>query len=394
MITYCTNIHAGEGWADVVAGVRANVPLVRAALARDGAGADAGADGDGDAGGPFPLSLWLSGRAARECDGREAAAFGAWCREAGCRVVSINGFPYGAFHGTPVKEQVYQPDWRDRERLAHTERLARLLAGWLADGDGPGVVSTVPLGWGDDADGGGWEEARRNVHRAAVALDRSAQATGREVVLAIEPEPGCVLETTEEVVRWFEELALPPSLRRYVGVCFDCCHQAVQFESPGESLLRLAAAEVRVAQAHVTAALRVPGGRLGELAAFDEPVYLHQAVGRRRGDGRLVRYADLPRALAAGVDGADIDEWRVHFHAPVFAERLGAVATTRPELEEALAALAPDVPLVVETYTFGVLPPALRMGTVAESIARELAWVHAAVARRAAGAGPRSEAAA
>lgn len=383
VITYCTNIHAGEGWADVVAGVRANVPLVRAALARAGAG-----DRD-DEGAPFPLSLWLSGRAARECGAREAAAFGAWCQEAGCRVASLNGFPYGAFHGTPVKAQVYRPDWRERERLDHTERLARVLAGWLADGDGPGVVSTVPIGWaGDDHSGaarGGWDEARRNVHRAAVALDRIAQATGREVLLALEPEPGCVLETTEQVVRWFEELALPPALRRYVGVCFDCCHQAVQFESPAEALLRLAAAEVRVAQAHVTAALRVPGGRLGELAPFAEPVYLHQAVARRR-DGRLLRYADLPLALAAGVDGAEVEEWRVHFHVPVFAARLGAVATTRPELEEALAALAPDVPLIVETYTFGVLPPQLRTATVAQSIARELAWVRAAVARRGAGA--------
>ena len=362
MLTYCTNIHTGEGWQEVRSGIMANVPLVQDGL-RAGSGSD-----DGE---PFPLSIWISGRAARELDERGAQEFLAWCDAHHLCVRSINGFPHGAFHGVRVKEQVYLPDWRDPERLAYTERLARLLAIWLPPGK-TGVISTVPIGF--KAAGSDWSAARDNVLAALDSLDAIAQRTGREIVLALEAEPACVLETTPEVIGFFESLHLPPARARHAGICFDCCHHAVQFERPAESLAQLVDAGVRVAQAHVTAALRVPGGELERLAPFSEPVYLHQTVGRRT-DGTLLRYTDLPEALAAGVDGRGIDEWRVHFHVPVFAARLGDCTTTQPELQEMLGALAPDVPLVVETYTFGVLPPELRKATVAESVVRELAWV-------------------
>ena len=363
MLTYCTNIHTGEGWQEVQAGIHANVPLVRDGVT---------ASGDDDAG-LFPLSIWISGRAAREIDEQSADRFLAWCDANRCRVRSINGFPHGAFHGVRVKEQVYLPDWRDPERLAYTVRLAHHLARWLPAGE-EGVISTVPLGF--KAAGSDWSAARTHLLAALDALDEVAQRTGKHIVLALEAEPACVLETTDEVIRFFESLRLPPERARHLGICFDCCHHAVQFERPAESLRHLAAADVRIAQAHVTCALRVPGGELERLAPFSEPVYLHQTVGRRT-DGTLLRYADLPEALAAGVDGPGIDEWRVHFHVPVFAETLGECTTTRPDLEELLGAIEPDVPLVVETYTFGVLPPELQTVTVAESVVRELQWVQA-----------------
>ena len=355
MLTYCTNIHPGESWDEVQAGVFANAPLVRDGLAAPE---------------PFPLGLWLSGRAAREIEERGSQRFVEWLGEERCEVRSINGFPYGAFHGVRVKERAYLPDWRDTERRDYTERLGRILAGWLPAG-ATGVISTVPLGFKEKAD---WSGARRNVVAALQALDLIAQRTGKEIVLALEAEPGCELETTAEVIAFFEELKLPAALARHAGICFDCCHHAVEFESPAQSLRLLAQAGVRVAQAHVTAALRVPGGELERLARFAEPVYLHQAVGRRT-DGSLLRFDDLPLALAAQVDGAGIDEWRVHFHVPVFAARLGDCQTTQPLLEEMLRALPASVPRVVETYSFGVLPPELQERTVADSVVRELRWV-------------------
>lgn len=361
MLTYCTNIHPGESWDDVQRGIFENVPRIRAAVP-----------------GRFPLSVWISGRAAREIEAGGSAAFQDWLRANDCEVRSINGFPFGAFHGVRVKERVYLPDWRDPERVAYTASLGRILAGWLA-GDAPGVISTVPLGFGGEGD---WSAARRNFVAALEALDGIAQQTGKQLVLAIEAEPACMLETTPQVVRFFEELALPARLLRHAGACFDCCHHAVQFEDAGQSLRALAAAGVPLAQAQISAALRVRGGELSSLARFDEPVYLHQAVGRRT-DGSLLRYADLPQALAANVDGRDVDEWRVHFHVPIFAERLGDCRTTQPELLQALAALEPEVPLVVETYSFGVLPKELQAASVAESVSRELAWArdHRSAAR-------------
>jgi hypothetical protein len=360
MLTYCTNIHPGEGWEEVTAGIFANVPGVRDALAADGDAA------------PFPLSIWISGRAAAELDDRRAEAFLAWCDAERCQVRSINGFPFGAFHGVRVKERAYLPDWRDPERLAYTTRLARLLARWLPAGQ-TGVISTVPLGFKASGD---WSAARRHVLDAVQAIDRVSQDTGKQIVLALEAEPACMLETSDEVIRFFDALALPAGLQRHLGICFDCCHHAVEFESPAESLRALFAAGVPVAQAHVTAALRVRGGELERLAPFSEPVYLHQAVARRD-DGALLRFADLPLALASGLDGRHIDEWRVHFHVPVFAGTLGDCTTTQPELIEMLGVLPSSVPLVVETYSFGVLPAELQTATVAESVIRELRWVRA-----------------
>lgn len=365
MLTYCTNIHPGESWDQVQAGIYQHVPAIRAAVS-DGAS--------------FPLSVWISGRAVRDIEQGGSERFVEWCRANQCHVRSINGFPFGAFHGVRVKEGAYLPDWRDPERLDYTGRLARILAGWL-DGDAPGVISTVPLGFKQDGD---WSAARRNVVGVLERLDRVAQDTGKQIVLALEAEPACMLETSTDVVRLFEELRLPPHLLRHAGVCFDCCHHAVQFERPAEALRALAAAGVPVAQAHVTAALRVPGGELARLARFSEPVYLHQTVGRRS-DGSLVRFADLPQALAAAVDGRAIEEWRVHFHVPVFAARLGDCTTTQPELEEMLDVLPPSTPLVVETYSFGVLPRELQAESVADSIARELLWVRDRQRRRAVG---------
>jgi sugar phosphate isomerase/epimerase len=368
-LTYCTNIHPGERWDEVQAQVFANVPEVRRALAAGGAPVES-----------FPLSLWLSGRAAREAEAQGSAAFLDFCRATGCAPASINGFPYGAFHGQRVKEEVYLPDWRDPERAAHTARLGCILGEWLQAAPGQtGVISTVPLGFKGQP-GADWSEARRHLVSALESLDAVSQQTGRDLVLSLEAEPACLLETTAEVITFFEQLRLPPSLARHLGICFDCCHQAVQFEQPAESLKALLGAGVRLSQAHVTTALRVPGGALESLRQFDEPVYLHQTVGRRT-DGALVRFADLPGALASGLDGGGIDEWRVHFHAPVFAEEVGGIRTTQPELRALLAALSPEVPLVVETYTFGVLPEALRLPTVAASIARELLWVRAQAGR-------------
>src|SRR4051812_13784043 len=118
MLTYCTNIHTGEGWQEVQSGIHANVPLVQRGLAMGAAASPSPTDGE-----PFPLSVWISGRAARELESDEAqaASFLEWCNANHCTVRSINGFPHGAFHGVRVKEQVYLPDWRDPERLAYTE---------------------------------------------------------------------------------------------------------------------------------------------------------------------------------------------------------------------------------------------------------------------------------
>jgi hypothetical protein len=356
MLTYCTNIHPAESWADSFANVRRYVPLVKKRISPER---------------PFPIGLRLSGLAAGELDMAAAAQFQEWCRENGCFVSTINGFPYGIFHHVPVKETVYLPDWRDPERLRYTGLLAQYLALWLPEGL-RGSISTVPVGFKESIGPEDFATVRSHLVLALQLLEKIAQKSGKEILLAMEPEPACVLETTMDVVHFFEQLNLPDHLRPFLAVCYDCCHQALQYESPAQSLALLKAHGIRVGQVQVSSALRLEDPDIRRMQRFSEPCYLHQTVGRRQ-DGTLLRYHDLDQALAAAPAG--VPEWRIHFHIPVFVDRLTDCASTQPFLTEILPLFGDDVPLEVETYTWTVLPPELQTAAVTDSIIREIEWV-------------------
>jgi len=362
-VTYCTNIHPGESWAEMFSAVARHVPAVKAACCPDG---------------PFPVGLRLSGRASREIDAEAARRFGDWLDAQGLVVTTVNGFPYGRFHDVPVKADVYRPDWRDPEREAYTGRLARLLARWLPAG-AVGSISTVPLGFRRDFPETDLAAALARLRRTLADLAVLEAETGRRIRLAVEAEPGCLVETTPQMVEFFARLDPTPDGVRHLAVCYDCCHQALQFENPRDSLALLAASGIPVGHVQVSSALHLEGHDLSRLARFVEPVYLHQAVARRD-DGSLVRFDDLPEALAADPDG--VTAWRVHFHLPVFVETLPDCATTQAFLREGVPLFGPETPLEVETYTWGVLPPELKTPDVTASIIREIAWTEAARARR------------
>jgi len=349
-LTYCTNIHPGESWAEVRANLEQHVSAVKARVAPDR---------------PFGVGLRLSARAAEECD---LADLQRLLARNGMYVFTINGFPHGTFHGTPVKDAVYQPDWREPARVAYTNRLADLLVELLPDGV-TGSISTVPGCFGRDAD---LDLIAANVRRSADHLAALEARTGKRIMLALEPEPACVLETVADALAFFPRL---PD-RRHLGLCLDACHAAVEFEDLPAALAELAGAAIPIAKVQLSCGLRiapVTAEQRTALAAFAESVYLHQVVARS-GD-TLARYVDLPEALANAAGG---DEWRVHFHVPIFRAELGAFGSTQPFLAELLALhrRAPIAPhLEVETYTWDVLPPELRDEPIADAVARELRWV-------------------
>lgn len=380
-LTWCFNVHRTETWAEARAALTGPAQAVKAAVSPDAT---------------MAAGLRFSARATAElADPAARAELRRLLGEGGFRPVTVNGFPYGPFHGTRVKEAVYLPDWRSAERLAYTTALAELMADLASPGDFVSL-STVPGAFAPN--GRGAEAAMaETMLRAAAHLVGLRDRTGVTVALALEPEPCCFLETIDEAVAFFRDhlfardaaarlaaltglspAAAAEALTRHLGLCYDVCHAAVEFEDAAASVAALRAAGVPVHKLQLSAALRAPvldaAGRAA-LAAFDEPTYLHQVVSRR--DGRLTRWSDLPEALAEGAaqDGA---EWRVHFHVPVFAAEAGPFATTRDFLEEVLAlhARSPISPhLEVETYTWEVLPPHLRAGAVELDVARELAWV-------------------
>jgi sugar phosphate isomerase/epimerase len=366
-LTYCTNVHAGESLAEVRAALARDVLAVKRRVCPAA---------------PFGVGLRLSAAAAAELvDGGALDELQRWLADHGLYVFSLNGFPFGAFHGTRVKESVYEPVWRSDERLAYPDRLALILARLLPDGM-EGSISTAPGGLrAATSDRDSRRAIAARLRRHVGALDRLWRESGRTLVLALEPEPGCLFERSDDVIAFFREHLHGGSddeaVRRHLGVCLDACHAAVELEDAAAAARRFRAAGIRIGKLQLSTALvvdfRGDAETLAALAPFAEDTYLHQVVERRAGEVR--RWLDLPDAIAA-VDGDDERQWRIHFHVPVYRHQLGRFRNTQPELEALLAAVGETGcrHLEVETYTWGVLPDGHR-GDVVDGIARELRWV-------------------
>jgi hypothetical protein len=334
------------------------------------------------------VGLWLPAQALAEQLARPAAAAGlaAALADRGLVCHTLNAFPYGDFHGARVKDGVYLPDWSVPARRDYTLGCGRLLATLLPEG-ASGSISSLPLGFKGHAHAPGFEAAAiGQLIDVARAFARIRADSGRTLRLALEPEPLCLLETTAEALGFFSRLwhaaaavGAEEEVRRHVGLCYDVCHQAVEFEDAADAIGRLTAAGVTIAKVQISSALELDrpfdADARAALARYAEPRYLHQTFARLP-DGRIVAVADLTadHALAPPDEWLTAAAWRVHFHVPVDAERIGSLGTTRGELVRALDAIGrlsdrPD--LEVETYTWPVLPGSGADGIVA-GISREL----------------------
>ncbi len=371
-LSYCTNVHPGRSVAEVEAGLDRYAVAVRDRLGR-----------------PLAAGLWFARPVVTELlatpDGVKRFADGVQRRGLTC--YTLNAFPFGDFHSARVKENVYLPDWSTDERLLYTNQCAEVLAGLLTDGE-DGSISTLPLGFkGFSHPPDFLDQSARQLARAAVALAQLRKRTGKHIRLAVEPEPLCVLETTAEAIDFFRRLAhhadragQGDAVRAHVGLCFDVCHQAVEFEDIELSIRELDEVEIRINKVHLSCAVELekPATNAEGRAAlrhYIEPRYLHQTTARD-GFGVVIRETDLNEAFIANpsLDFANAHAWRVHFHVPVDAHRLGPLGTTRPALIQALTAVATlnyAPHLEVETYTWEVLPGAVEADLV-EGLTREL----------------------
>lgn len=394
---YCTNIHHGETWADHFAALQQAVPELKKRCSPDQL---------------FGLGLRLSNGASEELEQPEnLVAFQHWLADNGVYIFTMNGFPFGGFHDTVVKDQVHTPDWTTEARVEYTKRLFRILSVLLpVDELGnaiQGGVSTSPLSYRRWFE---WEQpaardyifsqTTQNVLDVVAELIRLRQRTDRLMHLDLEPEPDGIIETTDEFITWFTEYLLPMGIEQlttefgmtddeaetaiveHVRLCFDVCHVAVGYERPAEVLAKLKNYGLRVGKIQISAALKAafPDDSAGREAVrqafeqFNEPTYLHQVVAKMQSDA-LIRYADLPDALAAF--DANHAEWRAHFHVPIFVSEYGVLQSTQDDIREVLTLLA-DSPftnqLEVETYTWDVLPDDLKLDLI-DSIERELNWV-------------------
>ena len=398
IIGYCTNVHTGTSTEDIIENLSSYSGEVRDQLARP----------------TLPVGLWIPHEAAASWR-KDVSPLKQTLVDHALTAYTINAFPWTNFHGDVVKRDVYQPPWWDERRADYTLAVAEILAALMDENlsgetdasDAVGSISTLPLGWRGGGSSSAMAAAGRalqddvdraasNLRRVADGLRRLESKTGRRITLAIEPEPGCLLDHSEQVVELFGRELTENHHRRHLSVCHDVCHGAVMGQSQREILSAYKRAGIEVGKLQVSSGIvarwdtmahprRIEAAK--ELSKFAEDRYLHQ-TGRQSnrqdsaGDGFQLA-EDLPDLLSGGDDPSrDDDRWVVHFHVPIFLDRFGHLATTQGDIIEALAAVGGDVPdlqftghVEVETYAWSVLPPDMRRRKLTEDIADEFRWL-------------------
>ncbi len=391
---YCTNVHAGATLEEAKANLQQVAGAVRQNLVPDG---------------ELPIGLWLPDCVASSLiEHGQVHEFARWLKEQGLVPYSFNGFPQGNFHQPIVKHAVYEPTWCCESRARYTMCLAEIMEAVLPRGQ-HGSISTLPLGWPHAPwHAENFKTAADNLLDVAKFLDRLNQKHGCEVVLALEPEPGCVLNTAAEVVDFFEHFLFSGRdaevAQRYLTVCHDICHSGVMFESQTEALELYLSKGIRVGKVQVSSAVHVPWdavdaqaadaakqklGMLEQLQGFCEPRYLHQTTSADSGQRKMrAMCEDLPQALAKWIAPGvyPSEPWRVHFHVPIYVAGFDYLDTTQADIREAVVCLEKHAEQLVggvkwftghyevETYAWPVLPPSLAASDLASGITRELQY--------------------
>ncbi|MEB2782505.1 metabolite traffic protein EboE [Algoriphagus sp. C2-6-M1] len=391
-LSYCSNIHPGESWEATFENLKKYIPEIKDRLHVDK---------------PFGIGLRISHEASLLLENPvQLTKFKSWLEANHAYVFTLNGFPYGDFHRTTVKDQVHFPDWTTTDRRDYTIRSFRILAQLLPEGL-DGGISTSPISYrhwfkSKAALDAGMLTATQHLLEVVSELVEIKKQTGKSLHLDIEPEPDGILENSEEMIRLFSEWLLPLGkpwlaekfniseelaeeyLKEHIQVCYDVCHFAIVYEKPADTFAKFQKAGIKIGKIQISAALKVlipaePEARdlvKVKLLPFEESTYLHQVVARLK-NGTLKSYPDLPQALKV-LGNTNEDEWRIHFHVPVFLDNYGALASTQDQISIVLNEILKNPSLTnhleVETYTWEVLPEDTRL-SLGESISRELEWV-------------------
>ncbi len=377
-IGYCTNVHAGTDLDSVMANLdEFAVPIQKSRGAHRSLG----------------IGLWLSNEAAVETYQRidELREF---LKSRSLIPFTFNAFPFFNFHQAVVKHNVYLPSWDSEARLSYTKLICKIADELLPEGEFVSI-STLPIGWRQKPGEKIELDSAANLKRLAIFLDELESNSGRRIVVCLEPEPGCILSTGLDVVKFFKDFLLSNSdrdgverVRRYLGVCHDVCHAAVMFEEQSEVLKCYADEAIFVGKVQVSSAIgkRVtPGGVSAtrqQLSKFAEPRYLHQTTVRE--NAKVSFFEDLPLAMASFNDRQTF-EFRSHFHVPIYLKEVGGLSTTRMAILECLNELDSknfSGHFEIETYAWDVSPQELRNQSLQASISAELEWFQQQLSNR------------
>ena len=392
-LTYCTNIHPGETWAEVESNLKLYLPQLKSRLSPHNS---------------FGIGLRLADIAARELLLEDNLhQFKTWLQSEDLYVFTLNGFPFGGFHHQVVKDRVYAPDWSKTERLDYTLNLIKILS-TLLPSDLDGGISTLPISykpwWENKAKEQILYQSSLNLTIAIAELAAVKQNTGKLIHIDLEPEPDGMLENTQEMIDFFEDWLLPVAgkrlqesgisqsvaedwIREHIRVCYDTCHFAVEYEEPRDIVARFQNAGIKIGKIQLSSAIKIdiPAAKsdrqaiLDKLSTFAESTYLHQVIANH-GAGNLQHHTDLSDALQHFLT-TEAAEWRTHFHVPIFMPNYQPFESTQDHISQLLQMLPDDAlghHLEIETYTWEVLPPEMKLD-ILTSIEREYLWVLSSV---------------
>ncbi|MBI3509177.1 MAG: metabolite traffic protein EboE [Bacteroidetes bacterium] len=389
-LTYCSNIHPGETWEEVFAALKKNIPGIKNSVSPDK---------------KFGIGLRLSAEAAGVLlTENHLDEFKSWLKGKDCYVFTMNGFPFGNFHHSIVKDEVYKPDWTTDLRLQYTLDLINVMAELISE-NSEGGISTSPLSfkpWIKDTAQLDFIIKSSCFHLMKCVEEMAAirNSTGKIIHLDIEPEPRCLLENSDETIFFFKNYLIPFGVNYFndknglnneeatklildhIRICYDVCHFAVEFEEPGSVIAKFQNAGIKIGKVQISSALKVLTEEkadrkniLEKYSSFAESTYLHQTIAKNN-KGELRHFTDLPDALKE-FENKDWVEWRTHYHVPVFMPAYSALASTQEDILEVFEILKKNKftsHLEVETYTWDVLPKEEKL-PIDESIIRELKWL-------------------
>jgi hypothetical protein len=386
-LTYCSNIHPGEDWKEHFSVLKTSVPEIKTKVSPEMT---------------MGLGLRLANQASIDLlTQSNFDDFKNWLDANGIYVFTMNGFPYGNFHNTVVKENVHKPDWTTQERTAYTIRLFDLLVKLIPNDLQEGGISTSPLSyrfWWKTPESldNAINSATQNILLVVDFLIDLHEKTGKIFHLDIEPEPDGILENSDEYINWYTNFLIPMGIKhlenkgfsnvdaaivikRHVQLCYDVCHFAIGFEEPNKVIQKLEKHGLKVGKIQISSALKIDfntnaEAKLNAIKQYNEPTYLHQVVAQKK-DGSFQKFPDLSEAIA-NFD-VSISSWRVHFHVPLFIEQYGLLESTQSDIIETINLQKQKQfcnHLEIETYTWGVLPAEFQ-ATLNDSIIREINWV-------------------
>jgi len=218
-----------------------------------------------------------------------------------------------------------QPDWTDPRRGSYTLSCAKLLTELLPDTVVRGSIGTLPLGRRALSMPTRGTLAQEALDGLADGLAELHWSTGRRIRVGLVPEPGYAVAGTEQAVS-----VLSTVDNEWIGVALDTCHLAVAFETPTDSVRRLARACVPVVKAQLSAAAEIAG----RAAAALEPWSRGAAAFV---NGTRFEVDDLADAVAGGLPAEH--PWRVHIHVPVTATPTPPMTTTADVTLDSVEAL-------------------------------------------------------